>query len=296
MQHRKVSEVLGAEVLDFDATRPATPEQQQQLRDLFAEYHLLLIRGQDLHEEDQDRFTRYFGPLSLMSKNASAGHVSNRGLTRDDDGTVVTGQQRLLWHADGTYGIHPGIGTSLLAMEVAPGTTPTEFASGTRPLRKLPPALYEKIRNLKAVHFRNVAEETTYKRVRIQDIPETAGAGDFRSYEHPIIYRPPHIAEDVLFINELATSHISGMNADEGEALIQELFSYIYTGENIYVHEWQPQDLVIWDNIALQHCRPRELGSAPRHLRRLSLDGWISPAGLIDWPASGTVRDVANAA
>jgi taurine dioxygenase len=293
MRHRKISDVLGAEVLDFDATRPATAEEQQQLRDLFCEHHLLLIRGQDLHEADQDRFTQYFGPLSLMTKDSAAGHVSNRGLVREDDGPVVTGQQRLLWHADGTYGVHPGIGTSLLAMEVAEGTTPTLYASATRPLGMMPAELYDRIKRLKVINFRNVAEETTYQRVRIEDIPQDALSG-FRSYEHPVIYRPPHIDEDVLIVNELATSHISDMDRHEGEVLIQELFSYIYADDNVYTHVWQPQDLLIWDNIALQHCRPADFGegAAPRHLRRLSLDGWILPNGeLIDWPAAGTLRD-----
>ncbi|MGE3690094.1 MAG: TauD/TfdA dioxygenase family protein [Novosphingobium sp.] len=297
MRIRKLSTELGTELLDYDPTRPSSPEEQAQLRALFCEHHLLLIRGQAPTIADQDRFTRYFGPLSLMRNGEHAGHVSNLGPDKDYDGAVVTGQSRLLWHADGTYGVNPGIGTSLLAVEVTPETTPTQFVSAAGALQRLPPALRQRIEGLKAVHYRKISLEQTNKRIRIEDIPaDEAKGATFRGYEQPLIYRLPHAEIDVLFVNELATSHIVGLDPQEGEGLIQELFSQIYQAEYVYTHHWQPGDLLIWDNIALQHCRPQDLGEAPRHLRRLSLDGWNGPDGVLDWPASGTVRDKAEAA
>jgi taurine dioxygenase len=292
MQYRKLGEVLGAEVLDFDAARPATSEQQQQLRDLFAEFHLLLIRGQDLHEADHDRITGYFGPLSLMRAGDPAGHISNKP---DLDGLVVTGQKELVWHADGTYGIHPGIGTSLLAIEVVPETAPTMFANAVRALEDLPADLRATIEGLTSVHYRDTYIELTDTRVREEDIRD-AEPGRFRSYRHPLVYPLPHTDKQVLWLNERATSHIVELPRDEGEELIQQLFAHIYAPENTYTHHWQNGDFVIWDNIALQHRRP-EFGAAIRHLRRLSLDGWnLGDGTVLDWPAAGTARDTEDLA
>jgi alpha-ketoglutarate-dependent taurine dioxygenase len=82
----------------------------------------------------------------------------------------------------------------------------------------------------------------------------------------------------------MLTSHIVELPEDEGEALLQELFSYLYRDENIYSHVWQNDDIIIWDNLAVQHRRSRDMGTGPRHLRRQSLDGWYRDDGsILDW-------------
>ena len=84
-------------------------------------------------------------------------------------------------------------------------------------------------------------------------------------------------------MTELFTSHIVELPRDESEALLQELFSTLYADDNVYTHTWQNNDIIIWDNLALQHSRPVDMGSAPRHLRRQSLDGWYTDDGVLDW-------------
>jgi taurine dioxygenase len=93
----------------------------------------------------------------------------------------------------------------------------------------------------------------------------------------------PHTDQQTILVNELLTSHVVELPRDEGETLIQELFSVIYAADNVYAHHWQTSDLVIWDNLALQHCRPMEMGLPVRRLRRQSIDGWYTDDGLLDW-------------
>lgn len=289
MKVKKLSDALGVELLDFDITRPSTGDEQAQLRSVFCEHHLLLVRGQNATEADQDRFTEYFGPLSLMREGAPAGHISNKEEVKKQQ-MVVTGQNRLLWHADGTYGIHPGIGTCLLAIDASKDATPTMYVNAARALKQMPAALRRRLEGLKARHYRETYHEQTSKRMREEDLPKDAPPDRYPYFDHPIVYQLPHSDEQVLFVNELATSHVIGMPREEGEALIQQLFALLYAADGVYTHHWQPKDVVIWDNLALQHCRPNDLGTAARHLRRLSLDGWNTGHGIIDWFASGTVR------
>jgi hypothetical protein len=35
--------------------------------------------------------------------------------------------------------------------------------------------------------------------------------------------------------------------------------------------------------MAIQHCRPAEMGNRPPHLRRQSLEGWYTKDGVLDW-------------
>ena len=57
-----VSDALVAELTGFDITRPCSPGEKAELRKLFCEHHLLLVRGQDVTTDDQSRFVGYFGP------------------------------------------------------------------------------------------------------------------------------------------------------------------------------------------------------------------------------------------
>jgi taurine dioxygenase len=267
------------------------------LRRLFLDHHLVLVRGQNPSLEDHNRFTAYFGPLSAMLSNGDTGYVSNKvapGTARPGGGPVaVTGVEELLWHADGTYGPHPGIGTSLLAVDVAPGATPTLFANCVRALEKLPADLRARIEPLHAVHMRDTVGSSSSKPWRDKLMPKDAEPGRIRSQEHPIVYRGPHLDKPLLFVNYLMTSHIADLDRAEGDALLEELYARIYSDDNVYEHEWQTGDIVIWDNIALQHCRPGNMGTATRHLRRLSLDGWNTDDGVIEWFATSTPRDLA---
>ena len=194
-----------------------------------------------------------------------------------------TGTARLIWHQDGTYGLRPGIATSLWAQEVAPDSVPTFYASAARALERMPADLRARIEPLHVVHLRDTREERTDYRWRAENVPPDAEPGRFLRHEHPIVYPMPHTDQKTILVNELLTSHVVELPLEEGEALIQELFSLIYADDNVYAHHWRTNDVIIWDNLALQHCRPAEMGLPVRRLRRQSIDGWYSDNGLLDW-------------
>src|SRR4030095_15283373 len=97
-------------------------------------------------------------------------------------------------------------------------------------------------------------------RWREENVPTDAQPGRFLRHVHPIVYALPHSDQKTLFVNELLTSHVVELPRGEGEALIQQLFARIYAHDNVYTHRWQTNDVIIWDNLALQHCRPAEIG------------------------------------
>jgi taurine dioxygenase len=275
-----LTERLGAELVDFDITRPLSAEEQAELRRLFTEFHLLLVRGQPVTEEDQNRFVGSFGPIHVSQATGGlAAYVTN-----GDQRTVGVGTTELLWHNDGTYGPQPNIATSLWAEDVEPGATPTWFTNTIRVLEELPRAIRARIEPLEALHMKDTKVERTNRRWRQEEMEPDAEPGRYMTYVHPILYQPPHLdGLKTLLVNELQTSHIIELPRDEGEAVLEELFSRLYDPAVVYAHKWQPNDVIIWDNLALQHCRPTEMGGAHRHLRRQSLDGWYTHDGVLKW-------------
>jgi len=63
------------------------------------------------------------------------------------------------------------------------------------------------------------------------------------------------------------TVRIMELPIAESDALLAELFGYLYAPRHLYTQEWREGDLVIRDNITVQHCRPAP-NDAPRSLRR----------------------------
>ena len=75
----------------------------------------------------------------------------------------------------------------------------------------------------------------------------------------------------MLLVNRMMTDEVVGLPPAEGEALLQELFAHLEAPEIVYRHAWRPDDLVIWDNRALQHARMNFDPAQKRVLRRIPI-------------------------
>jgi hypothetical protein len=103
-------------------------------------------------------------------------------------------------------------------------------------------------------------------RVRLGRLDET-----YPNAVRPVLWPHRVTGEEILGVWEQQTDAILPLDPDESSALIEELFVHLYRDEHVYVHRWQPGDLVVWDNHALQHSRPDVGVEHRRTLRRVSV-------------------------
>jgi taurine dioxygenase len=100
------------------------------------------------------------------------------------------------------------------------------------------------------------------RRYRLTEFDEGAARA-----EHPVLLQHPVTSADVLYVTAMQTDSIVGLPEDESEALLKRCWETLYAPDNVYEHEWQVGDLLVWDNIALQHARDAVTGR--RTLRRV---------------------------
>jgi taurine dioxygenase len=81
---------------------------------------------------------------------------------------------------------------------------------------------------------------------------------------HPVVRTHPENGRKALFVSEGFTTRIVGLPEDESKQLLDELYAHSVLPQNIYRHQWQPHDLVFWDNRSLIHLA----AGCPSHLRR----------------------------
>lgn len=261
---------VGAELRGLDLAGPLTEAEVAQVRQAFAEHLLLLVRGQQLAGEDHDRFVSHLGPLEQFDNGAYVQYMTNQRV----ENAAEAGSARLLFHNDGAYRPHPRAGTSLYALDVSPTSPPTSFANGVRAYEGLPEELQEEVAGLNAVHILDLDDPyQESNRMRLADLPEGRRLEDTRHAVHPVVITIPHSGRKALFVSEFYTSHIAelGPTSDEGEALLQRLFAALYRPDNVHSHHYEVGDLVLWDNLGVQHARSGAVDANPRHLRRLVL-------------------------
>src|SRR5262249_39782311 len=71
--------------------------------------------------------------------------------------------------------------------------------------------------------------------------------------------------------NEMHSDRVTGLSPEESEAVLAEVFAILYGADNVYAHEWRVGDLILWDNVALQHGRPDFPETEERTLQRVSV-------------------------
>ncbi|RZJ99166.1 MAG: TauD/TfdA family dioxygenase [Novosphingobium sp.] len=245
---------FGVEVmLDVAAGKSLGEAVRGELQALFLQHHLLVFRGLHLTMDEQIDLCRSFGPVPASAYENF--YVSN---TREDG---FLGTRELQWHNDVPYLPSPYLVAALHAVEVDPDTTSTKFVDAAAAYARLPAALKARVQGLKALQVRQRLHDRAN---RLEDLE----AGDLCTV-HPVVRTQPETGQPYLFVNENMTAEIIGLSRDESDALLGEIYAGLYAESGVYDHAWQPGDMVIWDNLVVQHARG-QVGSGARTLQRVT--------------------------
>ena len=245
-------EPFGA-LLDVDLRQPLDDSEIEELRDVYATEHLLIARGQDLTWDEQLRFTEYLGPI--LADQSGAEVISN------DPQVGLFGDIRLELHSDLAFCAAPILAGVLYPLELG-GTSATIFASGARAYRDLPADLRARVDGLEVLHVFPVDQS---RRCRAGD-----GPPDNPSHVHPLVMHDPRSGDPFLYLGEMQADSIVGLDPEESELLLNELFVRMRAPGNVVNHTWALGDCVAWDNLAVQHGRNAVADVGIRTLRRTS--------------------------
>jgi alpha-ketoglutarate-dependent taurine dioxygenase len=253
---------IGVRVEGVDVSEPVAEAAVEQLRCLFDEHGLLVIRGLDLNRETQIELVSAIGRAPVSSRSGVLHmYVSNV------EPAAVAPSGRLLFHSDLMWTTNPLTVLSLYGEVVEQGVAPTMFAGTATAYEDMPPALRRRISGLEAVNVidarrGSAADDDTVVHPVFEN-PQQA--------THPVVYQHPRTDRPLLSINEQQTLRIEGLDEQASEALIGEITGFIYADGNVVEHRWQQGDLLVWDNLAVQHGRPNVEERGPvRTLRRVT--------------------------
>lgn len=276
MKFRSLSPVIGTEVLDVDVTTMSDDDFAELRQQWNSANGLAVIRNQQLTPESQTEFSRRFGPLFgeadhfqesvkpfLMPGFPTIYRVSNK---KSETGEAM-GRSRAgsYWHSDVSFRSNPAMASLLYGIEVPPCGGDTLFASQIAAFAALSPAMQEMLSRLQAVHDFRVAAKSSGS-YSASDLIGDDFDGTNRCI-HPVVIRHPESGKSALFVNEGFTSHLQGFDETESQAILGFLYSHSTSPDFTYRHQWQQNDLLIWDNRATIHLAIQDY-NADRYLHR----------------------------
>ena len=165
------------------------------------------------------------------------------------------------WHTDQSYRPPPPDITLLFAVELPPcDQGQTLFADCTAALATLDPARQQVLEGLQGIHAPSWIGRSRAA-VEMGEQPLDLLPHQLPQRQ-PLVRSHPVTAEKSLYICEekqmgFVDGPILGLEAGplgEGAQLLRELLMHATRDEFVYVHEWEPGDLLIADNRNLLHC------------------------------------------
>jgi len=249
---------LGAQVQNVDLKAVSDPDFDE-IHRAWLGHLVILFRGQQLAVEDLIAFSRRFGdldwaPVQETGRRFVEGHpelyvVSNVIENGVPIGSLGAGEA--VWHTDMSYLENPPKASMLYALETPPSGGDTHFCNMYRAYESLPDALKQRASGLAVKH------DATYNSggyVR-QGLAATDDPTSSPGTVHPLVRTHPETGRRALYLGRRRNAYISGLPLAESEALLDELWSYATRDEITWHNEWQPGDVVLWDNRCTMHRR-----------------------------------------
>ena len=156
LQFTPLSPAIGVAIGGIDLRQELDPDVVAEIRRAWCDNSIMLIRGQNLTEEDQLRFARTLGNIAPRSRPP----VERRSYVPDPDNPMhlVTdcvddqgcrlgslGHGEMWFHTDKCYEERPHRATLLYALEIPSSGGETKLASRYRAYDQLPATLKEKL-------------------------------------------------------------------------------------------------------------------------------------------------------
>jgi len=290
---------VGAEVFGFDINEPITQATKSELESLWNEHAILLFRGQDIDASAQIEFSRIFGALEehpLEVKRSGEhpelfvlenGGPNDKFQTAFYDGEEIVG--RLDWHMDLHYTGRPNRGALLRAVQIAEEDGETGFGDLAKAYDALDPETKRRIAGLE-VAYRFTVQRRDMRFVDLTGYqpgpnspkqPADIGFPDFADSVYPIVVTHPVTGVQVLeiveqFLDRVIDPEKAGMSANEADDLLRELVDHTRRPEFHYFHEWQPGDMVLWDNWRAMHCTRGTRPGVKRLINRTTIEGDVA--------------------
>ena len=289
---RPLTTGFGAEIQGLDLNRPIDDATSKAIRDIWIESGLLLFRGATHDDEAQMHLSRLFGEMEPAA-TADMNDPNNRFMMtlaydpadkapRFQRHYNVGGIDRagwLGWHWDQSFMPTIVRGAVLRMVEPAAQMGETGFIDAIEAYDRLPEPLRQRIEGLEVVYEFNpdfCSGQFGFPK-DIRALPRETEAKtpsyDFPPVVHPMVITQIETGRKVLKLSPMHARYIWGMDKAESDALLTEVADHLVDPAFAYFHQWQRNDMLVWDNWRIIHSANGVPLDCARLARRTTIMG-----------------------
>ena len=247
---------FGARITGVDLTADLSDEAVEEIREAIDTWSLLCFPEQPMTDDAHLAFTRRLGEPEAehvtLGKTGNVVYFGTVGNVADDGSKqgrthprtkYQTGNE--LWHSDSSFRLVPSFVTITHAYEVPGEGGGSQFASTRDAYAKLPADTQAMIEPLRAIH------DYVFSRSPVAPV-DPNHAASLPPVEQRLVRTNPGNGLKNYYVGSHARS-IVGWSGIESRRLLDHLLERATAPEDVYTHQWQVGDTVIWDNRCLLH-------------------------------------------
>jgi len=269
---------FGARVRGVGRDGLADPAVRQQLKDIFEERAVILFEDVEPSGEMQLLISNVFGPLKdhpvkmveRVDQKKMPGVITIR--TSPTMAIVeINGKQLMTWqpwHFDHSYNNELNRAGVLRAEAIALEDGLTGFVDGAQIYRDMDPGIRARIEDKELIYtldlryrLQRFGLPDNFRVIRDNTEESARYAATLPRSIHPAVWTRKS-GEKVLHMSAYGWRGVVGMEQDEADALVTEVWAEVERAMKPYWHRWKPTDMLIWDNWRTLHtasgCNPEE--------------------------------------
>lgn len=239
----RVGGSLGAEVVGIDLMSVG-PADRPAIEDVVLKHHVVVFRGQgDFAAQALQDFGRLFGPLKEYA--GAKDHTKADGLVMHLTNDAAVARVTDGWHMEASATEQPPSYTILRALKLPEAGGDTLFSNQHIAFERLSDTFKKVLRGLNAIHSFDY------------------GPLGVRNTVHPVVRTHPVTGRETLYVSETFVKQFEGMTVEESQPILRYLFDFSVRPEFCYRHQWQPGDVLMWDNRSVAHRAIHDFGDDP---------------------------------
>jgi taurine dioxygenase len=263
-----LSGALGATLSGIDITAPLDEHAAEEIRQALVHYMVLFFRDQSLAPGQHVRFAEIFGEVQMggtIPRLDEQPEIKKQEYTQQSQ---VSGDVNM--HADDTFVEIPSRCSILHGVKMPRAGGDTLWINCEAAYAALSQPMKDMLEPLQAEHnlsakFGNIAPGVEDPEMKLKIFKH------YPPVEHPVFRTHPVSGRKCIYVNEMVTSRIIGLEPAESDVILNFLIQHLKNPVFQCRLHWEDDTVVVWDNRSVQHVVMGDFQPAYRLNHRIAI-------------------------